>query len=186
MRAPGTHCSHPTQKEIRPMPMSSAFAFRSAFAFTFAGRSRALFGAAAVAVLACAAPAWAQPAAAHAAMPPSAPASAGGRNIESVLTEKLSVVPGKVLSSQVVHYPPGGVSKSHRHDADVFAFVLSGNIVSQTEGHGEAKVYHAGEGRFERRGEHHVVSRNASSTEPASMLVVYVHDEGATLTTFDH
>ena len=121
-------------------------------------------------------PAWAQ----------TTTAPTSGRNIEAVLAEKLSVSPGKVLTSQIVHYPPGGASKSHRHDADVFAFVLSGNIASQTAGHGDAKVYHAGEGRFERRGEHHVVSRNASTTEPASMLVVYLHDEGATLTTFDH
>jgi quercetin dioxygenase-like cupin family protein len=141
-----------------------------------ASRIRCAFGLTIAATLLSAAPSWAQ----------SATAAASGRHIESVLTEKLSVSPGKVLTSQIVHYPPGGASKSHRHDADVFAFVLSGNIISQTEGHGDAKVYHAGEGRFERRGEHHVVSRNASSTEPASMLVVYVHDESATLTTFDH
>jgi len=110
---------------------------------------------------------------------------ATGRALQAVLAEKLTVSPGKVLTSQIVNYPPGGASKAHRHDADVFAFVLSGNIVSETEGHGDAKVYHAGEGRFERRGQHHVVSRNASKTEPASMLVVFIHDEGATLTTFD-
>ena len=130
----------------------------------------------AAAVLLGAAPSWAQ----------TASASANGRAIETVLAEKLSVSPGKVLTSQIVHYPPGGASKAHRHDADVFAFVLSGRIRSRTEGHGDAKVYQAGEGRFERRGEHHVVSENASKTEPASMLVVFVHDEGATLTSFDH
>ena len=124
------------------------------------------------------APSWAQSAA--------APASVTGRALQSVLAEKLTVSPGKVLTSQIVHYPPGGASKSHRHDADVFAFVLSGSIRSRTEGHGEAKVYQPGEGRFERRGEHHVVSENASKTEQASMLVVFVHDEGAKLTTFDH
>jgi len=137
---------------------------------------RSALGAAVAATLLSAAPVWAQ----------TTTAPTNGRNIQAVLAEKLSVSPGKVLTSQIVHYPPGGASKSHRHDADVFAFVLSGNIISQTEGHGDAKVYRTGEGRFERRGEHHVVSRNASSTEPASMLVVYVHDEGATLTTFDH
>lgn len=125
-----------------------------------------------------AAPSWAQTAAV------SAPVN--GRALQKVIEEKLTVSPGKVLTSQIVHYPPGGASKPHRHDADVFAFVLSGSIRSRTEGHGDAKVFHAGEGRFERRGEHHVVSENASKTEPASMLVVFVHEEGATLTTFDH
>jgi quercetin dioxygenase-like cupin family protein len=108
-----------------------------------------------------------------------------GRALQAVLAEKLTVCPGKVLTAQIVNYPPGGTSKAHRHDGDVFAFVLSGNIVSETEGHGPARVYHAGEGRFERRGEHHVVSRNASPSEPASMLVVFIHEQGATLTTFD-
>ena len=32
---------------------------------------------------------------------------------------------------------------------------------------------------------HHVVSKNASATEPASILVVFVADDGATLTTPD-
>src|SRR4051794_30535200 len=109
------------------------------------------------------------------------PAPMSGRALQAVLAEKLSVSPGKVLTAQIVYYPPGGASRSHHHDADVFAFVLSGNIVSQTDGYGPAQVYRVGEGRFERRGEHHVVSRNASETEPASMLVVFVHDEGATL-----
>ncbi len=131
--------------------------------------------AAVLAALCAAAPSWAH----------SSAAPVNGRALQAVLAEKLSVSPGKVLTSQIVNYPPGGASRSHRHDADVFAFVLSGNIVSETEGHGDARVYHPGEGRFERRGEHHVVSRNASQTEPASMLVVFIHDEGATLTTFD-
>jgi len=139
-------------------------------------RSFCAIGATAAATLLSAPPAWSQ----------STPAPASGRALEAVLAEKLSVVPGKVLTAQIVHYPPGGASQAHRHDADVFAFVLSGDIVSQTEGFGDAKVYHAGEGRFEKRGDHHVVSRNASATEPASMLVVYVHSEGAKLTTFDH
>jgi quercetin dioxygenase-like cupin family protein len=79
----------------------------------------------------------------------------------------------------------GGSSKAHYHDADVFAFVLSGKILSAEEGD-EAKVYNVGEGHFERRGQHHVVSKNASMTEPASMLVVFISDAGAKLTTFDH
>ncbi|MFM0341922.1 cupin domain-containing protein [Paraburkholderia fungorum] len=118
------------------------------------------------------APAWSQTA-------------ASGRAIESILAEKLSVAPGRALTAQVVHYAPGGSSKSHHHDADVFAFVLSGKILSGEEGE-EAKVYNVGEGHFERRGQHHVISKNASTTEPASMLVVFISNENAKLTTFDH
>ncbi|REG49121.1 hypothetical protein B0G80_5454 [Paraburkholderia sp. BL6669N2] len=122
-----------------------------------------------------AAPAWSQTTA--------APVS--GRAIETVLAEKLSVAPGKVLTAQVVHYGPGGSSQSHHHDADVFAFVLSGKILSGEEGE-EAKVYNVGEGHFERRDQHHVISKNASATEPASMLVVFIANQNASLTTFDH
>ena len=140
------------------------------------GKLRPAIGAIAAATLLSTSPTWAQ----------TTTTPVSGRALEAVLAEKLSVVPGKTLTAQIVHYPPGGASKAHRHDADVFAFVLSGSIVSQTEGYGDAKVYRTGEGRFERRGDHHVVSRNASTTEPASMLVVFVHNDGATLTTFDH
>ena len=108
-----------------------------------------------------------------------------GRALESVLAEKLSVAPGKVLTAQIVHYAPGGSSNAHHHDADVFAFVLTGKVLSGEEGE-EAKVYSAGEGHFEHRGQHHVVSKNASMTEPASMLVVFIANENAKLTTFDH
>jgi quercetin dioxygenase-like cupin family protein len=133
------------------------------------------FAAAMAAMIFAAAPAWSQ----------TTVAPANGRALESVLAEKLSVVPGKVLTAQVVHYAPGGSSMSHHHDADVFAFVLSGKILSGEEGE-QAKVYNVGEGHFERRGQHHVVSKNASMTEPASMLVVFIANEHAALTTFDH
>jgi quercetin dioxygenase-like cupin family protein len=142
---------------------------------------RAALPACAFAALLVGAPSWAQTTAASTTATP-----VNGRALEAILSDKLTVAPGKVLTAQIVHYPPGGASKAHHHDADVFAFVLSGNIRSQTEGHGDAQVYHAGEGRFERRGDHHIVSENASKTEPASMLVVFIHDEKAKLTTFDH
>jgi quercetin dioxygenase-like cupin family protein len=137
-------------------------------------RHLGLYGVAASMILA-ATPAW----------PQTTVPSVSGRALESVLAEKLSVAPGKVLTAQIVHYAPGGSSKAHYHDADVFAFVLSGKILSGEEGD-EAKVYNVGEGHFERRGQHHVVSKNASATEPASMLVVFISDAGAKLTTFDH
>jgi len=129
----------------------------------------------AASLILAAAPAWSQ----------TTVTPVSGRAVESVLAEKLSVAPGKVLTSQIVQYAPGGSSKAHYHDADVFAFVLSGKVLSAEEGD-EAKVYNVGEGHFERRGQHHVLSKNASMTEPASMLVVFISDAGAKLTTFDH
>jgi quercetin dioxygenase-like cupin family protein len=64
----------------------------------------------------------------------------------------------------------------------VFAYVLSGQIRSQTSVGGPEKVYKAGETFFEPPGAIHLVSENASDTEPASLLAVFVADDGAQLT----
>jgi hypothetical protein len=42
----------------------------------------------------------------------------------------------------------------------------------------------ANEGFFEPPGSEHLISENASATEPASLLAVFVADDGAQLTTF--
>ena len=44
------------------------------------------------------------------------------------------------------------------------------------------QVYKAGESFFEPPGSSHLVSENASQTEPASLIAVFVADDGATLT----
>jgi quercetin dioxygenase-like cupin family protein len=44
-------------------------------------------------------------------------------------------------------------------------------------------VYRAGESFFEPPGSEHVVSENASATEPASLLAIHFADDGAQLTT---
>ena len=65
------------------------------------------------------------------------------------------------------------------------AYVVSGAIVSQVEGQPE-KTDRAGETWYENPGDHHVVSKNASATEPAKMLAVFVVDsDDKTLTTAD-
>lgn len=95
-------------------------------------------------------------------------------------------VPGKTLTALVVTYKPGGTSLAHRHgSAFVVAYVLSGAIRSQLEG-GQPKVYRAGESWTEAPGAHHLVSENASRTEPASLLAIFVADSSDTkLVTFD-
>ena len=58
-------------------------------------------------------------------------------------------------------------------------------IRSENSATGPVKVYKAGESFFEPPGSHHLISENASATEPASLLAVHVADDGAQLTTFD-
>src|SRR6266513_4774357 len=113
------------------------------------------------------------------------PAHAEGDQVTPVRTEKLPNVPGKTLTAVVVNYAPGGKSTSHHHAGSVFAYVLSGEIRSENSATGPAKVYKAGEAFFEPPGSEHLVSENASTTEPASLLAIFVADDGAQLTTFD-
>jgi quercetin dioxygenase-like cupin family protein len=93
--------------------------------------------------------------------------------------------PGKSLVVQFVDYAPGGASPSHSHakSAFVFAYVLSGEIESQVNEEPK-RVYRAGESWYETPGSIHRVSRNASNTEPAKLLAVFVVDtEDKKLTT---
>jgi quercetin dioxygenase-like cupin family protein len=105
-------------------------------------------------------------------------------SVQPVFADKLPNVPGKSLTAVVVSYPPGGHSQKHHHAGSVFAYVLSGAIRSATSTLPE-RVYHAGESFFEPAGTEHLVSENASATAPASLLAVFVADDGAQLTMQD-
>src|ERR1700754_1494497 len=96
-------------------------------------------------------------------------------------------VAGKSLETVTVSYPPGAKSASHHHakSAFIMAYVISGAIRSQLEGE-PARVYHAGETWSEAPGAHHTISENASATEPAELLAVFLIDTGdGPLTTDD-
>jgi quercetin dioxygenase-like cupin family protein len=86
-------------------------------------------------------------------------------------------IPGKSLIAVVVDYPPGGASPSHTHakSAFIYGYVVSGAIESQVND-GPKRVYRAGESFYEPPGASHSVSRNASATEPARLLAVFVVD----------
>ena len=86
-------------------------------------------------------------------------------------------IPGKSLVAVEVLYAPGGKSAPHHHakSAFIYGYVVSGSIRSQVEGQ-PARVYKAGESFFEEPGAHHLESGNASDTEPAKLLAVFVVD----------
>jgi quercetin dioxygenase-like cupin family protein len=88
-------------------------------------------------------------------------------------------------SSSRAGYEPGGKSGEHHHAGSVFAYALSGVVRAENSAAGPAKVYQAGESFFEPPGSEHLISGNASTTEPATLLAIFVTDERATLTTFD-
>jgi quercetin dioxygenase-like cupin family protein len=116
---------------------------------------------------------------------PSCLADEVGPQVKTVIVEKLPNVPAKSISAVLVSYPPAGKSAKHHHAGSVFVYVLSGSVRSENSMTGPAKVYQAGESFFEPPGSEHLISENASTVEPASLLAVFVADDGAQLTTFD-
>lgn len=108
---------------------------------------------------------------------------------EQIFERDLPNVPGKKFIALEVLYPPGGASPAHTHPASsfIYAYVLSGTIVSAVDEE-EPRAYRAGEGWYEIPGAHHRVSRNASKTEPAKLLAIFVlaSDERELLTPDDH
>jgi quercetin dioxygenase-like cupin family protein len=94
---------------------------------------------------------------------------------------------GKSLIAVVVNYAPGGKTPPHHHapSAFIYARVLSGSIRSQVDD-SPAKVYQVGDEFYEEPGAHHRISENASTTEPASLLAVFIVDtKDKPLTTLD-
>ena len=102
--------------------------------------------------------------------------------VRKVSAVKLPNVPGQTLTAEVVEYSPGGKSGVHHHAGSVFVYVLTGSIRSQNSATGPARVYKAGETFFEPPGSDHLVSENASTTEPASLLAIIIAEDGAVLT----
>jgi quercetin dioxygenase-like cupin family protein len=116
------------------------------------------------------------------------PASSYNDTVKTIFSRPIANVPGKSLVAVEVSYPPGGASAPHHHSgsAFVYAYVVSGQIASQVEGQPE-RIYRAGESWYETPGAHHLIGRNASNTEPAKLLAVFVADTGDNaLTVPDH
>jgi quercetin dioxygenase-like cupin family protein len=109
------------------------------------------------------------------AMP--AVAFADGDVVTPIFEQAIPNIPGKSLSAVVVDHPPGGTSLPHAHakSAFIFAYVLAGEIESQVND-GPKRVYRAGESFYETPGSSHPISLNASKTQPAKLLAVFVVD----------
>ncbi|RVH34233.1 cupin domain-containing protein [Sinorhizobium meliloti] len=99
----------------------------------------------------------------------SAQAQAVTKNVEAAIPN----IPGKSLIAVEVDYAPGEASPSHTHaqSAFIYAYVISGAIESKVND-GET----AGESWSEPPGATHSISRNASKTEPAKLLAIFVLD----------
>jgi quercetin dioxygenase-like cupin family protein len=107
-----------------------------------------------------------------------------GDKVTLVYDQPLPNVPGKSMRGVLVEYEPGGTSSAHTHpnSAFIYATVLEGAIRSKVND-GPVTTYRAGESFSEYPGDRHGVSENASLTEPARLLAVFVVDTDETVLT---
>lgn len=93
--------------------------------------------------------------------------------VTPLMKKELLACPNCEVSMVTVEYPPGGTSASHRHNGQVFVYVLEGALEMQVAGKPLVTVK-AGETFYEAPEDVHAVSRNASKTASAKFVVVLI------------
>jgi len=106
------------------------------------------------------------------------PVMAQESKVTPLMSKDLADIPGKEGLMITVETPPGGSDPIHRHNAHAFVYVLEGTVVMQVKG-GKEITLTPGQSFYEGPDDVHVVSRNASSTNPAKFLVFLVKEKGA-------
>lgn len=96
--------------------------------------------------------------------------------VSVLMKQSLADMAGKVATVLTVDYAPGAASDAHVHPGSVFAYVLEGSVVSQGEDE-EPMTYTKGQSWYELPKKPHLVSKNASQTEPAKLLVFLLSQE---------
>ena len=106
---------------------------------------------------------------------------AKGGTAQPLLTRDLPDIPGKEVVMLTVSYLPGGASLPHRHDAEVFVYVLEGSVVMQVDGQ-PAQTLGVGQTFHEGPADVHRQSANATATEPEKLLVFMIKDKNKPVT----
>jgi quercetin dioxygenase-like cupin family protein len=101
--------------------------------------------------------------------------------VRQLMLKDLVGISGKEALMSTVTYPPGGASPPHRHDAQVFVYVLEGELIMQVQG-GPKVTLRPGDTFYESPTDVHAVSANASQTAPAKFLVFILKDKGVPAT----
>lgn len=104
--------------------------------------------------------------------------------VRVALSQPLPKLNGDHLKATLVevHYGPGEASPQHSHPCAVIGYVVEGALRTQVKGEPEA-IYKAGESFYEAPNGVHVVSANASQTEPAAFIAYFVCDHDTPLST---
>lgn len=110
------------------------------------------------------------------------PASALAADVSTLLQRDVADATSREIVVLEVTYPPGGSSDPHRHNSHTIVYVLEGSVVMQVAG-GEKRTLTVGETFYESPDDIHSVSMNASDTAPARILVFFLKERGAPLST---
>ena len=99
-----------------------------------------------------------------------------------VRSQTLPMFHGDHLKAILVEvlYGPGEASPAHSHPCAVLGYVAAGTLRTQVKGEPEM-TYEAGESFYEAPNGVHLVSANASSTEPAKLVAYLICDHDAPL-----
>jgi quercetin dioxygenase-like cupin family protein len=99
-----------------------------------------------------------------------------------VLSKSLPKLDGERLRAVLVevNYGPGEHSSPHSHPCAVIGYVVEGALRTQVKGEAEM-IYNAGESFYEAPSGVHLISANASSTEPAKLVAYFVCDHDTPL-----
>jgi quercetin dioxygenase-like cupin family protein len=97
--------------------------------------------------------------------------------VHPISRQPLPEKPGMDVVVITVTYPPGGSTPPHEHPGFTYAYVLKGAVTSAL-GNGAPTTYTEGQSWSEQPMQEHRISRNASQTEQAELLVFFVvpHD----------
>jgi quercetin dioxygenase-like cupin family protein len=102
--------------------------------------------------------------------------------ITQLMKQAIAEFPGHEVTMITLDLPAGGGSGAHRHPGHhTFGYVLEGAYKIKVED-GPEKILYKGESFYEAPGQLHAVSRNASDTEPAKVLVLVLAESGKPLT----
>jgi quercetin dioxygenase-like cupin family protein len=100
-----------------------------------------------------------------------------------VMSQALPALDGDRLRAVLVEvrYGPGEASTRHSHPCAVIGYVSEGSLRTQLQGEPE-RIYHPGQTFYEAPNRVHLVSANASATEPAKLLAYFICDRDTPLT----
>lgn len=110
----------------------------------------------------------------------SKPSSAASHDVFQHDLPNLTMDDWQVTASEI-DIEPGHVGRPHRHPGFVLVYVLEGAVVTGISDQ-PLTTYSQGQMFYEPPGSKHLVSRNASNTQPAKILAMIFAKKGVPLT----